>query len=370
MAGMVASGLRCETVARGKEFLLLMVGLWALWSGTAVQGQDEPKPQEEPITTLHVYTNLIQIPTLVLGPNRERLRKPVAESQFTISIDNGPWFRATHVRMEGDDPISLSILLDVSGGTAELMPKIGDTIARLAPLSLHQNDHISIYALDCSLARSLNDVPAKSAELQFGVEKALESWRIRTHDKQSCEQSIHLWDALAHITGEMSKLPGRRVILAISDGRDKGSGHTWNETRSLAENRGVAVFGLSYIPQYAKDANHSFLGWNSEDPFHALCELSGGVVFLSNTRSLGDALKAFAITVRERYIVEFPRPANATPGVHVKEVRIANSNDFIRPAGVSVPLPDPSVLADPSTVPSDPSRTPVVGTRKPMEVPQ
>ncbi len=102
--------------------------------------QDVPGQQNEPIHTLHVYTNLMQIPTLVLGPNRERLEKPIAESRFSVSIDNGPWFRATHVRREGDDPISLSILLDVSGDSSALMPKIADAISGLAPLSLQARD--------------------------------------------------------------------------------------------------------------------------------------------------------------------------------------------------------------------------------------
>ena len=105
--------------------------------------------------------------------------------------------------------------------------------------------------------------------------------------------------------------------------------------------------------------------------FHSICELSGGHgVSVDDRKSLEDTLHRFVTMVRERYIVEFPRPANATSGEHVKEVRIANSKDFIRPAGISVPIPDAAVLADPTTVPSDPSRTPVVGTRKPMTKPQ
>jgi hypothetical protein len=75
--------------------------------------------------------------------------------------------------------------------------------------------------------------------------------------------------------------------------------------------------------------------------------------------------------VRERYIVEFPRPAKATAGEHVKEIRIVNgSNYFIRPAGVSVPIPDATVLTDPTTVPSDPTHTPEMGTRRVMTKPQ
>jgi hypothetical protein len=101
-----------------------------------------------------------------------------------------------------------------------------------------------------------------------------------------------------------------------------------------------------------------------------LCELSGGAVLLSPPSALNSTLHRFVTLVRERYIVEFPRPANATAGIHVQQVRVEKSNDFIRPAGISVPIPDPSVLADPTTVPSDPSRTPVLGTRKPMTIPQ
>jgi hypothetical protein len=88
--------------------------LLALGNGVVLAGQEAPTQQDGPIPTLHVYENLIQIPTLVLGPNPERLKTPIAEKRFSVRIDNGPWFRAAHVRMEGDDPISLSILLDVS----------------------------------------------------------------------------------------------------------------------------------------------------------------------------------------------------------------------------------------------------------------
>jgi hypothetical protein len=93
------------------------------------------------------------------------------------------------------------------------------------------------------------------------------------------------------------------------------------------------------------------------------------MVLLSPPSSLDFTLQRFVTLVRERYIVEFPRPANATPGTHSQEVRIARSKDFIRPAGISVPIPDASVLSDPTTVPSDPSLTPQLGMRRPMAKP-
>jgi hypothetical protein len=366
MTRLVVSEFRCWPALRVVRLLLGGVTVAAGWSGGVLPAQDAPTPRDVPIPTLHAYTNTIQIPVLVLDADRERILKPIKANQFSVSIDSGPWFRASHVRQEGDDPISLSILLDVRGG-AGLMPRIDAAIAGLAPLGLHPKDHVSIYALDCSLVRSLNDAPAESGRLKLAVNQALEWRTIRTKKRHesNCQQSIHLWDALAYLTRELDKLPGRRVILAVTDGHDSGSRNTWKEVTTYADVTGVAVFGVTYSPAEVAGGIW-YLRWSSEDPFHSVCELSGGMVLLTAAISLDVTLQRFVTMLRERYIVEFPRPANSTSGKHTMNVQIANGNYFVRPAGISVPIPDPALLADPTTVPSDPSRTPVQGTRKPL----
>src|SRR5260370_3627125 len=217
--------IRCFSIARGLRFLLCLCGLALAQSEVALAVQQEPTAREEPIPTLHVYANLIQVPTLVLDPQRRPLKKPIAANRFSVSIDSGPWFRATHVRQEGDDPISLSVLLDVSGDSSELMAKMNSAIATLAPDGLHAKDHVSIYALNCSLVQSLNDIPAQSERLKIAVNEALQTWML---PEVKCQQSIHLWDALASVVVDFSKLPGRRVILSVSNGRDQGSVRSWN----------------------------------------------------------------------------------------------------------------------------------------------
>src|SRR6202042_1764160 len=162
------------------------------WSGAVLSAQDAA-PQDGPIHTLHVYANLIQIPVLVLSPYRTPIA-PIAPSRFSISIDSGPRFRATHVRPEGNDPISLAILLDSSGAEDGLLPKIDDAIAALAPLSLQPQDHVSIYALDCSLVQSLKDASAKTEDLKRAVDRALATWTYRKKNRHvHCQQSVHLW---------------------------------------------------------------------------------------------------------------------------------------------------------------------------------
>ncbi len=84
----------------------------------------------------------------------------------------------------------------------------------------------------------------------------------------------------------------------------------------------------------------------------------------SDTKSLQSVLGQFVAMVRERYVVEFPRPSNSTAGTHDMQVKVGSASYFIRPAGVSLPLPDPTLAADPTTVQSDPALAPEQGTRK------
>ena len=122
------------------------MALGVMLSGTAF-AQVNPDA-DAPVTVLHSYTNLIQVPVLVLRSSHKPL-PPIAASKFGVSLNDGPVFRATHVRPEGDDPIALSILLDEGGSGMGFEPTIQGSIANLVPGSLHASDRVSIYVLGC-----------------------------------------------------------------------------------------------------------------------------------------------------------------------------------------------------------------------------
>src|ERR1017187_6933780 len=94
----------------------------ACLTGTLLPAQDTPV-QPDATPTLHVYTNLVQIPVLVLTPAREKLSSPIAQNRFSISFSGGPWSRPTYARPEGDDPIDLSIVLDTGSSPEDLLEK-------------------------------------------------------------------------------------------------------------------------------------------------------------------------------------------------------------------------------------------------------
>jgi hypothetical protein len=319
--------------------------------------------QDDKVPTLHAYTNLVQVPVLVLDRDRKPMAA-IAEGKFFVSLDGGPKFRVTHMRLEGDDPISLAIVLDVSQPFPVLTRRIDDAIAGLAPAWLHAADHVSVYAMDCGLVRSAANVAADSATLKRAADLSLEAWnqRGRSRRKGDCQSAWNLWDSLTFVTQALSAEPGRRVILAVTDGVDRGSKNSWNGLRDFAQGQGVAIFGLAQTGDMsAAFRNGSF---HSEGLFNSLCELSGGMVLVSTEKNLPQDLKRFTMLLRGRYIVEFPHPVDTVGGEHNMDITMGQSDAFVRPAGAAVPVDNPAVMNDPTTIPSDPSRVPQLGKRK------
>jgi hypothetical protein len=327
-----------------------------IWGSLFACGVAAQTPESVGAPTLHVYTNLVQIPTLVLGTDR----KPIAqidERRFFVSIDGGRKFRVTHARLQGDDAISLAILMDLSQSNPGLLAWADKAIANLAP-SLREKDEVTIYALDCELIHPTDQGATDAAALKRQVDLVLrqsQSWD-QSDTTRSCQNPINLWDSLASIVQMLSKQPGRRVILAVTDGMDRGSRNSWNELRDFAQTRSVAIFGLVQPADLLITPN--------EAPFDDVCQLSGGMLLPTPARDLKKQL-AWAVTlIRGRYIVEFPRPVTAVGGHYSMDITISRHRAFIRPTGAGVPTDDPAILSDPTTVPPDLSRQPELGKRK------
>ncbi len=332
-----------------------------------------------PQYVFHAYSNLIQIPVLALSEYQQPI-PPDTTLSFAVSIDGGTPFPAKHVRSEADDPISLAIVIDMSGDQQRIAPVLADEIADLAPDLLQPQDHVIVYAVDCKMARTANDIPIDKASLRRAVDDAVQSTLPHGDRNQTCPTALHLWDTLSYATNQLSTLPGRRVLLAITDGHDNASLRSWSALREFANDSGVAIFGLadapySRAPDAASGAPFGVMNKTPgvasadayEDHFQMLTQLSGGLVLIANLPDLAPTLQNFARMLRARYIVEFPRPDSLTKGPHSFAVSVANSKTpyFLRPAGISLPIADPAILADPTTVPSsDPSQAPVLGDRK------
>jgi hypothetical protein len=332
----------------------------------------QPQPYE-PGYTLHVYVNLLQIPTLVLSRSLSPL-PPISLDKFNISLDAGPRFHPTHIRREGDDPIDLAILLDLSGDAYGLRSALSRSILAFSNQSLQPHDHVSIYAIDCLFVGTANDIPATDGDrIAHALDAAISFPQLHgageTHPH--CANSIHLWNAIGTVAEAINDLPGRRVMLVVSNGRDQNSPVHWNDLRRYAASRSIALFGIypTPMPDPLRHLNNFHFTLSTEDPFNQLCQLTGGLVLFTSPSDVSSNLKRTIDFVRGRYILEFPRPDAGDRRAHSIDVTLRKMDAFIRPAGISYPPPDPAIAKDPTTLPSPPSPA-VFGTRRPLNPPQ
>ncbi|QMV17814.1 hypothetical protein GOB94_03200 [Granulicella sp. 5B5] len=328
-----------------------------------------PKPY-----VLHVYANLVQVPALILNGDLRPV-SGLAKDHIFIRLDSGPAFHPTKMHIEGDEPISLAVLVDASGGEKRLLARLAEDAAKAAEASLTARDRISMFAVDCTLVRVGQWAPATDDNMRLMVHAALSSSVLHGGgNTPKCEHSVHLWDAAAQVVRALSNQPGRKVLLLISSGRDRKSTNTWNALKEYATNQSVAIFGLRDLIHFYGDTGYQghavmeagFYFNNrsvGENVYLALCEGTGGIILTTPANQLAGSMENIVALVRARYILEFPRPDDFTPGKHAIDVTVPSAANYITTAGVTLPLPDAGRESDPTTVPSAPSPA-VMGKRR------
>ncbi len=343
----------------------------------AQEAKTAPPETEHPYT-LHVYEDLIQIPSLVM----DRLHGPLEgleAKDFTLRLDNGPPFHPQHVRTQGDDAVSFAVFLDdrVSSDTGLL--EHPERIAAGLPRDLFRaGDRMTVYALDCNLVRTANQVAATPAALEDAIDGALSLPALHggpAAARRSCTKRVELWDALGAIGQQLRSAPGRRVLLAITDGVDAGSRNTWAHLRRYLNDYSIAVFGLRPVPVTVPDLMSGVPRgrWrrpHQEDGFNYLCTGSGGFMLEGIPGDLSSLVQREVEMMRNRYILEFSRPSNESIGMHQMDVSVPARHALVYTTGIAVPVADVKRKVDPNTVPNDPTQAPVIGNRKVLSKPQ
>lgn len=349
--------------------ILLGMAVWLcgrdLWAQENDAGQSD-SAQSYPAPMLHVDTNLIQIPVLVLTTDLKKLSTQINSNRFSVSFNGGPAIRPSYVRQEGEESIHLAVVLDTRSLRADQLVKMDEAIANLAPSFLHERDRVSVYAIDCGTMRGEKEVPAEPTQLKIAVDRALSSWTSRQQVKKKapCSAETHLWDQLAYVTNALRQQQGWRAIVAVTDGDDRKSRWGPAELTHLSQIDQVAIVGLDASQdaqrtsaQLTPDTRGSLSsrGLSSLGPvvlpagetaLWTLCELSGGMAMPVAGASVAKRMERIVEMLRERYILEFPRPPGMKAGNVTMSVKIDGMNAFIRPAGDGVPLLDQSFTAD------------------------
>ncbi len=358
----LGSGLRLLALS-----LLLLRGVPVRPLNAQSPAAPAPAPVVAQPYVLHVYENLVQVPTLVLTTTHESYRG-LRPDKFFIQLDGGPRFHPREVHLEGDDPISMAVLLDAGPGEqGALLQRAAAVLNRAAASTFTNRDQLSVFAFNCSLVHAALNQPASIPGLSTSVSEVLGAAQLHSAPGGGhCRQPLHLWDAMAVVVGELSQQPGRRVLVVISDGQDRGSKNASAALTQYATGNSVTVFGIRPTPPPVPVLGSGLPGPLLQETalnsaFGGICGGTGGMLLGSDPSSLAGDFERVLRLLRARYILEFPRFRNGSNGVHEIDVSTADFGAIVRTGGVSVPLEDKALENDPTTVHSDTSQNPTLG---------
>ena len=309
------------------------------------------------VAPLHAQATASTLEMPVLFVDHEH--RPTAEfklDQLRVKVGTAEPFKPTAMRKEGDEPLSLTILIDASRDSFHELAELGEDLAPAVGTLLLPTDRVSIYAADCTMTRSLNAAPPDAAVLKKAVKDALDYPTLHGgKSSSSCGKTVHLWDDAAAAIAPLTHAPGHRVLLLVSSGTDGGSKYDWRAIQQYAFDNSVAIFALRDQKQADSDDytrqsmnTHHQGSFTSISPtpevrkaneLELLCANAGGLTLSSTIVFRKDALADIFFLIKSRFILTIPKdayPANA----HTAKVTITPLTPFfITATGAGEPTP-------------------------------
>ncbi len=155
------------------------------------------------------------------------------EEDFRILLD-GKEQKITFFATE-DEPVSIALLIDTSASTRGVLPQIREAASDFIKL-LNNNDNCMIATFDSEVK-----ILAPFTSDREALGKSLD--KLQTGEREGTV----VFSAVDKITREnFVRMPGRKVIILLSDGKDFGSTIAKNELFSQLEESDVIIYSIFY----------------------------------------------------------------------------------------------------------------------------
>jgi len=268
--------------------------------------------QEAPQTTFKSSVDLVTV-TAAVRTSRGKVVRDLKKADFEV-LDSGARIDIKDFYF-GDAPISLAILLDVSGSMAVggNIDRARDAIGMIAANLRDRQDEAALFTFDSKLL----EVVGFTSDLDRVRARSLEGkpWGITS-----------LFDAIeetARLVGERANK--HRALLVITDGVDTGSHLTAAQVSGVASVIDVPVYLLAVVnpadhPEGEFEARPSDAKTSQQGELADLSRWTGGDLrFASVPSHLVEAVRDILTELRFQYVITFE--PSARPGWHPLEIR-------------------------------------------------
>jgi VWFA-related protein len=290
-----------------------------------VSAQVQPRTtlEQTPQATFKSGVDLVTV-SVSVRTEKGRVVRDLQKSDFTV-LDAGRPVKILDF-YAGDSPISLAILLDISGSMA-----VGGNMDRareavtVATMNLRESsDEAALFTFD--------------TELREVVSFTKELGRVRRVSlKGTPWGKTSLFDAIAGAATTVSERANRhRALLVITDGVDTGSTLTAAEVSGIASSIDVPVYLLTVVTPVDHPGSEFELTSDGRSTQTAtladLARWTGGDMRVTSTSAhISVAVQDLFTELRHQYLISF-EPGNR-PGWHPLEIRTRKKDLVVHARG-------------------------------------
>ena len=298
-----------------------------------------------------VQTQVVQVPVSVTDKEGRGVDGLVA-SDFTLLDQGVPQPVTVDDFSTGLAPISLAILIQTSGISTPALAKIRTIGGMIQPLVTGARGAVAIVTFD-SRIRWVQDFTSDDDKIRSAVKSLRPGWDIA---------GARMLDAVAVVADRLRQRPGRRMLLLISENRDRGSKTTIQQALEAVARQGIEIFGAHYSayatsliakpkdlpnlsgpPEFPDDPTDApnpppsldFMAIFTElarlgktNAVLALTRATGGMDYpFLRERGIENAIEKLGLEVHSQYILSFQQPKDAE-GLRKVEVSVPARPDL------------------------------------------
>lgn len=266
--------------------------------------------------------------------------KHLAPSDFIIH-DNGREQKVEHLWQETDLPLTIGLIVDVSGSQSTFIDEHRQTVAKFLQQVLGPKDRAFLVTVATEV-KLLTDMTGSVEELRRGVDR-IEGLQIYgAQFGESCLQAVPLmgcggtalWMGVyAAARQKMRWASGRKALIVLSDGFDTGSPHSLGDAIESLQDASTVVYAIKFVDPELTAAQAGLTSRRKEAVrgLERLTDETGGYTFPNPEGNLDEIFSKIETDLRGQYVIGFTPPEEARDGrFHKLELKMTRSDLAVR----------------------------------------
>jgi Ca-activated chloride channel family protein len=212
------------------------------------------------------------------------------KEDFTI-LDNGVRQEISLFERHTEQPLSVAILLDISGSTAKEMKYQTEAVMRFARALFGEGnpqDTAALFAFNWEVSRPVN--------FTRNPERFSDALR-----RLRAEAGTSLYDAILLASEAIAEREGRHVLVVVTDGADTVSASSYQRAMRAAHAADVVLYPILTVP-IANEAGRNVGG---ENALTTMSESTGGRMFTPGLNGLDQAFSEVLRDLRTQYLIGY-----------------------------------------------------------------